>query len=97
MAGGVERAPGPTRDEGKMSEIGHIYTVIGVYEDPAYQRFCQTYQADDAEMAEEVARREHPGLVVAGVIAGIHPALDTHESVAVERPITRVAVGGAAR
>ena len=45
------------------------YTVIGLYEDN-HQRFAGTYEASSPGEAEEIGRRENPGLIVAAVLSG---------------------------
>lgn len=50
------------------------YTVIGVYADNGYQRWCETFQAEDVAHAEEQAKdsAESSGgeLIIAGVCLG---------------------------
>lgn len=46
------------------------FTVIGVHEGGAENRFAGTYEAADPTEAEEMALSDHPALLVAGVAEG---------------------------
>lgn len=53
------------------------FTVFGVYQDDNDQRFATMVEAETPEEAEALALREADGdLIVAGVVAGSHQAVD---------------------
>lgn len=51
------------------------FTVIGFWPDTE-QRFCDTFHAPTAPVAEDMCLQTHPGIAVCGVIAGHHVCVD---------------------
>lgn len=51
------------------------FTVIGFWPDTD-QRFCDTFHAPTAAVAEDQCLQAHPGIAVCGVIAGRHACVD---------------------
>lgn len=59
------------------------YTIVGFWPD-TNQRFSDVVSAPNAEMAEEVCLKNHPGVAICGTILGSHRCVDLSIQISLE-------------